>query len=419
MPLEPGNLSDLSGPGKEAWDKLVVNYVNRYINEYKTNHFQLLASPNWDPTDIAVVDWDAHPLIVKNCLGDARSMKFLDWNTNAGNQGRLWQDEYFEWRTIRDQDGKLVRFEGTTEFLEYWGVLAAHHPATALDVIGRFAGETTANWREVYGSYNPFAPTADAAGRQSAFLRMMTSQNGAVPKSPYNNGLKAITFLSLPVSSMNAAVALFVSAAKPYAKIDANGKPAPMTKKELLASASVAAIDCRNSDPAMVAIQNELALSGKAMAFNDPVGVYIRGLKHEQLLTPDGQPVPSEWIRFQRGSRGSTGDGLERSQRVIFEVPSGIGYSLGDLVREDTEEALQYGYQIAELIKLAIYMNTSVKDTIVEAPIVLDVQPTTNCGSTAQCAQLAQLYAEFEKSTSLTATQELDAVIGSHFRKQV
>lgn len=413
MPSEPGNLSDLSGPGKAAWDNKVINYVTHYTEKYESKHFRLLADPAWDRTDIAVVDWDAHPLIAKNCLGDAKSMKFLDWTTPKGDRGRLWQDEYFEWRTVRDASGKLIRFEGTTEFLEYWLILAAHHPATTLSVIGRFAGETSAKWQDVYGTYNPFSATATPEGREAAFARMMVSINGAIPKSPYNNGQKAITFLSLPVSSMNAAVALFVSAARPFAKADANGQPIPMTRKELLATARVSAIDCRNSDPAMVAVQNELALAGKAMAFNDPVGVYIRGLKSELLSTPDGKALSTDWILLQRGSRSDFGDGLERSQRIVVEVPNGAGFVLGDLIRQDTEEPLQYGYQLAELIKLVIYMNTSPKGEVDESPIVLPLKSTAKCSTTENCNALKTLYNEFEQSSSDDATdlQSLGSVL--------
>lgn len=409
MPSEPGNLSDLSGPGKAEWDKKVIDYVTDYTKEFGSKHFRLLADAAWDPTDIAVVDWDAHPLIAKNCLGDVKSMKFLDWTTPKGDRGRLWQDEYFEWRTIRDASGKLIRFEGTTEFLEYWQILGAHHPATALSVIGRFAGETAAKWQDVYGTYNPFATTATPEGRKAAFTRMMVSLDGAIPKSPYNNGQKAITFLSLPVSSMNAAVALFVSAARPFAKADPSGQPVPMTRKELLASAPVAAIDCRNSDPAMVAVQNELALAGKAMAFNDPVGVYIRGLKQELLSGPGGETFSPDWVMLQRGSRSDVGDGLERSQRIVLEVPNGAGFVLGDLIRTDTEEQLQHGYQLAELIKLVVYVNTSSKGQISESPIVLPVNPTAKCSATRTCITLKALFEEFDQS-GVSGASDLQAL---------
>lgn len=409
MPSEPGNLSDLTGKGKEAWDKTVIDYVAGFTVEYDSKHFRLLAEAAWDPTDIAVVDWDAHPLIAKNCLGDVKAMKFLDWTTPKGDRGRLWQDEYFEWRTIRDASGKLIRFEGTTEFLEYWQILGAHHPATALSVIGRFAGETVAKWQDVYGAYNPFATTATPEGRKAAFTRMMVSLDGEIPKSPYNNGQKAITFLSLPVSSMNAAVALFVSAARPFAKAGPSGQPVPMTRKELLASAPVSAIDCRNSDPAMVAVQNELALAGKGMAFNDPVGVYIRGIKQDLLSGPAGETFSPDWVDLQRGSRGGVGDGLERSQRIVLEVPSGVGFVLGDLVRTDTEEQLQYGYQLAELIKLVIYMNTSTKGQISESPILLPVNPTAKCSATSTCVALKALFEEFDQS-GVSGMSDLQAI---------
>lgn len=61
---------------------------------------------------------------VRDCLQSLpRSLRLLDWSTPQEDIGRAeLQEEYFEWRVVRDASGKMRRVEMTTEFPEYWEV---------------------------------------------------------------------------------------------------------------------------------------------------------------------------------------------------------------------------------------------------------------------------------------------------------
>lgn len=404
MLKEPGNLSDLGPAARQAWHNDVVGLVNGYINEAGSEHFRLLADVDW-PDGVAVVDWDGFPRILQNCLGDEKAAALCDWTIpTLGDYGRArCQDEYFEWRTVRDLNGKLIRFEGTTELAAYWKVLAGYHPVTTLQILGRFAGETVADWSQVYGSVNPFDQNVTVEQRQTAFEANMVWNRTASPvRSPYNNGQKAIAFLCKPVSSLNAAVALFVYAAKALGKHE-GGQEVALNGAEAIATGTQAAIDCRNSDPNMVGRMNHIAWEGRAVAFDDPVGVYIRSFAHEALLDLDGNPIPEEWVQFQRGSRSVGGAGEERSQRIVIEVPEGLGFVLGDLEHRDTEQRIDNGYQLAELTKLACYFKTSSVGEVVAPRQFPNVGALANCSSNANCSVWKSLYTEFENSVSTPA----------------
>lgn len=399
MLKEPGNLSDLGPAAQQAWHNDIVNLVEHYLAETGTQHFRLLAAPDW-PEGVSVVDWDGFPRIVKNCLGDERAAAICDWAIpSSGDYGRVrCQDEYFEWRTVRDVNGKLIRFEGTTELAAYWRVLAGHHPMRTLQLLGQFAGEASADWRQVYGAVNPFDPDVTIEQRQSAFMANMEWDRSEAPvRSPYNNGQKAIAFLSKPVSSLNAAVALFVTAAKALGK-RVDGQEIALNGAECIASSHQSAIDCRNSDPNMVGRMNQISWEGRAAAFDDPVGVYIRSFAHDALLDPNGHPIPEEWVQFQRGSRPRDGVGEERSQRIVIEVPPSAGFVLGDLEHRDTEQRIDKGYQLAELTKLACYFKTSDAEHVTAPRQFPKLQPLAKCSSAGNCRAWEALYEEFERT---------------------
>ena len=411
MLKEPGNLSDFGQEAQEAWHDSVVRLVNRHLTKSGSKHFRLLAEDDW-PKGVSVADWDGFPRILQNCLGDENSMEFCDWKLPTGDLGRvLGQDEYCEWRTVRNTDGKLVRVEITTELAMYWEILAAYHPMKTLRVLGRFAGEQIADWREVYGPNDPFAATATPESRADDFKRMMEWERRKAPvRSPYNNGQKAIAFLSKPVSSLNAAVALSVTAAIPYGK-RVGGNEVALNGAEVIASSTQTAslqtaVDCRNSDPNIVGRMNENVWEGRAVAFDDPVGVYIRSFAHSDLLDPNGNPIPEEWVEFQRGSRPRAGVGQERSQRLVIEVPPSADFVLEDLVNSETNENIRSGYQIAELTKLSCYFRTSEAGAVDIPRNIVTPGSVADCASAANCATWTQLYEEFRESQRLPATAD-------------
>lgn len=402
MALEPGNLSDLSGAGQAAWD----SYVATQLAQAKGSNplFVLDGDPDLGD-DLLDIDWRGKPLRLPSCLASERkAAQLLDWRDVAGDRGRvLGQEEYLEWRLVRTAEGKIRKVELTSETPEYWSELAAHHPMTALRLLGRFAGEDVADPREVFGpAINPF--TATAQERKDAFRAMMSFQSGPSgsdlpPRSPYNNGRKAITYMCQRNNTLGAAIALAGAAAQAFAKDTPAGR-VPLTGRELINFTLQAAADCRDSDPTIVETVARLAFEGRKIALAEPLGLYIGSVSHEGLLLPDEQgAVPAEWFELQRGSR----QGVERSQRLVLEVPPGLGFVVGDLIEAATGNRVERGAQLAQLVQLRLYAKASAPGTVQVEARAVRVDPLPDCGIAADCGLFRAAFDEMAATEPASA----------------
>lgn len=395
MYREPGNLSDFREDALEEWNGLVQGYFGVNGSD------QLLPEPDDRTPDAVSVDWGAYPVRIRDCLQSLpMSYRLLDWSVAQGDIGRaLFQEEYFEWRVVRDPGGKIQRVEMTTEFPEYWKILAAYHPVATLRLVARFAGEPSVPPQAVYGSVDPFSPNVTSEERKAAFVDAMFPSGGKAPWSPYNNGQKAICFMTQGANTLGALVALVAAAAFPYgAKDSQTGELRKLSGPEAIATGTQSAQACRNSDPTLVESTIGLAWDSRIFALDNPIGIYIDSAQGERLLQPDGSPVPPEWFDFQRGTRPSESDGLERSQRLVFEVPPGMGFSVGDLTDSDTGQKVQFGGQIAGLVRLVAHLRISEQNAVQiqhrEVPLP-DVIP---CEEDPGCARVLKINKEFENT---------------------
>ncbi|MGI8593630.1 MAG: hypothetical protein ACR2ML_04570 [Solirubrobacteraceae bacterium] len=403
MAGEPGELSDFGQAAGEEWDGLLA----RLLGESESPH--LLRHPDQRTPDLIPVDWGAFPVRVTRCLGGnvGNALRLLDWRTEQGDLGRAYlHEEYLEWRVVRDELGRPRRVEMTTEFAAYWEVLAAHHPATVIELAKRFSGETVVRPEAVFGGLNPFDPSATPETRRRAFEDAMLPRGGRAPWSAYNNGRRAICFMSQGANTVRALVKLVAAAAFPY--LDGESGQA-ISGPQAIASGTQAAQACRNSDPTVVGATIGLAAAGRLFALDDPIGVYIRGVQAEQLLTPDGTPVPDDWFQRQRGSRPRGGEGLERSQRLVFEVPAGVGFGLGDLIDASSGQRIEFGGQIANLVQLAVYLRVGPEGAVPVDPIRLASPEVVPCERDPRCEpEVLRRFREFEQLSAnlLAATPE-------------
>lgn len=395
MTRQPGNLTDLSGAGAREWDELVVSLYQDAINSSGTRHFVTQNSSMTQPP--ATVDWDGIPIRVQTCLKSrSKAMRLSDWTTGVGDRGRgVCHEEYMEWRTVRDPAGKISRVEITTEVQEYWITLARHNPTKLLSLVARFAGEPSVPTQQVYGNINPNAPGVTPDDRERGFRSMMLPADGNPPRSPYNNGQKAICFLYQEVNTLGAAVFLAAFAGFPHAAAVGNtGQLRPLTGAEAIASTSQSAVDCRNSDPTIVGAVIGQAFNGKELALDDPAGLYITNVEAARLLRPDDQtPVPEEWFNLQRGTPSA--DGKQRFQRLVFEVPSDLPFVVGDLIDSQTNETIDFGWQVAQLVKVGLYVRIGA-DVPGSSPVPVALNPPVRCAEHPDCGSFREAFDEME-----------------------
>lgn len=407
MVMEPGMLNDLSGEGQGDWDRYVEQQLNQAITQSGTT--QLVADGEQSlESGIVVIDWSAFPVRIRECLQSVlQTNRILDWQFDNQPYGRLFgaHEEYLEWRTIRNAAGKIVRVEMTSELQEYWLPLAKHHPAKTLQILGEFARESApAPFAEVYGELNPFTSSPEERGEAFQSMMLPTTVDGVTQiASPYNNGSKAIAFMANSVNTLSAALFLAAFGAFPYVKrID--GNTTPLTGREAIRFTEQAAQDCRDSDPTIVGSVINFANQGRKIALVDPPGLYIANVASEALFLPDGAtPVPEDWFRFSRGSKivdTESGRTLSLAQRLVFEVPPGQGFVVGDLLDSTTGGNIDFGAQIAAKVSIALYAKASATGVVNIPEREISVSEVPPCSSEPACAQVQQVFEFFEQTQS-------------------
>jgi hypothetical protein len=343
---------------------------------------------------VTTVDWTGFPLRVASCLGREDALALLDWLGPSGCEGRLrLQEEYVEWRVVREGDGGIRRVELTTELADRWRVMAAHAPAEALRIVAEFAGEEGLPNDALFGTLDPFAPGVSPEEREEAFAATMLT-----PTSPYNNGELALSCMVHPSNSLEAIAALVCAAAFAFTADGIEGRC--LSARVTIPLLAGAAQDGRASDPLIVERLGRLAFEGRLVALDDPVGVFIQGVEHTRLRCPDGRPVPAAWFTYGRDAAPGTASTREaRFQRVALEAPADERLRVSDLVDVATERPIAFGGQIAELVQLALYLRVS-------APGATEVEPRRSGAPSMAvdptgCAAVRQAWAEYTKARQI------------------
>jgi hypothetical protein len=337
---EPGGLRDLDDSGRAAWAAAVAAGIPAGAHPF------LLRAADRRTREVTGPDWTGLPTRIVGCLGRARALALLDAD-------RRLQEEYLEWRTVRDPGGAIRRVELTTELRDYWRVLAAHEPERTVDLVGELTGRAVRP-RQLYGVRAPAA--LSPAARGDAFAATTIARS-----NPLNDGHAGICFMSHRSNDLASLALLVAAAATPCVVRDrASGRRRCATAAEVIPLLGGAALAGRASDPVIVERLGRLAFERRLVAFDDPVGVYVQGVEHTRLRTPDGSAVSSEWFAASRAmSAEAAPDGRARHQRLVLEVPGPERFRVSDLVDAATERPIRHGAQIAELVQLRVLLRTS------------------------------------------------------------
>ncbi|MDX6587235.1 MAG: hypothetical protein QOI31_1708 [Solirubrobacterales bacterium] len=337
-----GPFTELGPDGLEAWGKL----MDRVLSPGR-----LRAVSEGDDAEFATsdIDWPATPSRVLSCLGRDRAHQFLDLPVHGRNK----QEEYCEWRTIRREDGAVIRVELTTELAAYWRVLAIHQPSRLLELIAELAGEESVSPGQIYGLDDPWSAAEDE--RDLGFAENMLAVATA---GPYNSGEKAICCLIQETNTFQALARLAASASRPYLIEDEQGRKLLPNSPELIPP--VVAQLGRSSDPVIAERLSRLAFEGRTVSLARPVGIFISSVARTRLRCPDGSIPPAEWFSLARDAGGDV-DGRALHQRLVIEVPPARDYVLGDLTDVASEERIEHGAQIADLVQLALRLEVGLK----------------------------------------------------------
>jgi hypothetical protein len=390
--LSPGGLDEWTGAATDwaATVSLAIQAIEKRTGEQLPPNLSQATTAN--STEPRTTDWPAVPARIRACLGNDEADLLCDaQNANTGDVGRrVFQEEYAEWRVVRDR-GRPVRFELTTELSDYWTLLAGHAPERAIEEVARFARTDTDSAAAIFGSHDPFGRSS-VKERSAAFAAAML---GGTP-GPFNNGLAAITCLSRGDNTLAALINLVAAAAAvPQHVVDpASGEIRfPSGSEAIERVRAKSAQDCRNSDPVVVERVVRLAAEGRHIRFDDPLGIYVIDVQTNDLLTPDGSPLPREWCDFGRHGPPLP-DGLPRAQRIEIEIPPDAGFTLADLRSGRSGERIVHGAQIAELVQVGVHVRCGPPGAI---DVDVETRPPTSptpCSENNGCADVRDVAAQ-------------------------
>lgn len=217
------------------------------------------------------------------------------------------QNEYCEWRVVRNAAGKITKVVFVTESPEYWEKLWADEPAAVVRLYQRLV--------------SPAVVEAD--------LRV------AGPGSAYNkfnrwNTTDGIVHLIQRINNLSAAMSLAQgSIATGAARDNYETVPPPLRT---------------SVDPRVQFDIGALARKPLAITLREPIGLYMTGFDDTGWTKPDDSPVDNYW-RLVRGPPGQI-------LRLEYRVPPGAGFVVGDI--RIGGRPIEWGGQIAEHVTVMI-----------------------------------------------------------------
>lgn len=312
MSIEPpGRVADLDAAGLAEWSTTISDLIDQGKTPARTLFANPLTHDVPAGTPTKPIDWIAFPNIVQLGPGSQRDK----WE--IADSARRFQDEYCEWSVERDADGVIRSVTFTSEPRLYWEFLAERDPNKVLQLYRTHVSPNVqpADLFPDGVTYDPRNPWNDSTDR------------GAMHLIQVNNTLSA---------EIELAAAATIVRRK-------NG--AIVTSEQALTNCSGLGEPDRNSDPHIGGEVNEVARLGADVVLANPVGLHIDRLDTAGWQVPTGNADPQSFWTITRGS-------AQNAVRGVFEVPTGLGYRVGEL--EISGMSIDFGAQIAEHLFIRI-----------------------------------------------------------------
>jgi hypothetical protein len=350
----PANLDDFDSiPNQtEAWHETISFFFDANISAIQ----QILKASNGTPqfynpavtetaADMQTLDitWNAFPRIVQVKHHNNPDRYFPAADELAGGIMRV-HDEYCEWHTERDRDGKVIRVTFTCEGPEYWQALADGYPKNYEGPRSAGAKGSKELLLALYRKY--ISPDVQ--------LKDLLHPDGTYNQLNKWNTTDGAMHLINPFNTLGAEINIAASAT--VLRKDANGQ---------LIDEAIPLINCskfgeadRFSDPTIGFQVNKLAQQGSMITLFDPVGLYISDLDTSGFDARGNDP--KQFWKILRGKKGQI-------LRAVYEVPDSVPLKVGDITIGG--RPIQHGGQIAENITMKLTGAACKHHSIQNSPI--------------------------------------------------
>ncbi|HEY0158900.1 MAG TPA: hypothetical protein VGF28_16570 [Thermoanaerobaculia bacterium] len=302
----PGHLTDLTRDADlQAWSDTVSALVDVHVSP-GGQLFNRVTSSRTGLTRRRI-PWLAIPQTVADWRTVEATRARVDdpANRRSGGSG---QNEYSEWFTTRGPAGEVLQVDLTTELPEYW----------------RFLGQRLSD-AELGNVYRQLWPSATDAELHSG--------GNYNPLNVWNTTRGAMHLIGV-INTLSPDALGVMSAGIPW-RFSTAGRVIDVQ-------------DCGmgvfHADTTLVANINRMAREGRAIASDDPVGVYIVDVDTSGWETPDGSD-PRDLVTFSRG---------DPPMHARVMPPPGAPFRLADV--RIAGEPIRFGSQIAERTVVGVTM---------------------------------------------------------------
>jgi hypothetical protein len=398
MPYDaPGHADELSDELRDRWNETVARAYASQQDSLKKRFFDLDpdALRNASPSD--QIKWPGDPGKPAFCVGEANAQALSDWGLTGR---RAVQLEYCEYMVIsgRDATGALrpKRVEVTTEFREFWACMAMHDPdkvrAMAASVLG-----SEPSWEDLYGVADPHKLTPDA--REIAFGHTVAGHGNdrrlrvaGVPAQPTGRlNMERALFMTHPINGIDDLIYVGIFGAHAYC-VNERDTRRQATGDDVFNAFNVAHLACNHADPTISLGVYDLVYHGKQVAFDNPLGMYIRRPNLEVFFYDD-KPLPDDWVRFSRGKPGSY-------MRLEFGPPDDHEAFLDDITLSlgASDQPLTGGYQLLRELEIGPLLRVGDADPIADGEweSLEPAAATIACDEPESCQAVRDLLQRFE-----------------------
>jgi len=295
----PGSLRDFpaGSPFYGNWHTFVASRIGSTTPGSGGGEFFDQSEWNVDVAGERMLVWMGFPrtqMVVAS--RDDRQAAFV-----AGEDREL-QNEYLEWRAVRNGAQKITKVVFVTETPEYWEQIAAFDRARLValyqDLVDPAVAEADLFSGGTYNRRNRWN-TTDGIVHYIQSINTLDAALGLVQGSVNSGGIR---------DNYEASMSYETSA-----------------------------------DPRVALDVGMLARKGLSLAFREPIGLYMVDWDDTGWTKPDGSPVDDYWT-VRRGHAGA-------ALRLEYEVPPGSGFIVGDI--RIGGRRIKTGGEIAEHITVA------------------------------------------------------------------
>ncbi len=380
----PAFQNDLSNPGEakklaDEWSHSVNRWTGTGIlgdpwtvlNDNNRDYYYNPLTTDISQGTPALISWFAFPNRILIAFANAsfeQQMSYADGGPYAdGSFGppppvagkayspvgpRGWQDEYCEWISQRDANGKITQVDFTCENPEYWFALWRINPQTVLSLYQHLVS-TSVQLADL--------ELLDQDGK--VVIERETGRPAYNPINKWNNQLSTGTtgavHLISPPNTLGAEIYLAAAATL----LRDNPPGTPVTDPGALIQCSRYGTPNRNSDPHIGSSVNNVILGGGVeVSLENPVGLYIQMPDFSSYQLPSDPNLPANarpsdcWqiIRGQETVAGFSGNFILHARFAIPQawISAGVLFTVGDIMIQGNP--IGFGGQITQTFQIAL-----------------------------------------------------------------